>query len=75
MAQLQHKLSQKEALLKLYAQDATEQEEEEGEGEGEGEGGQREWIEVLTAECRDLRDSNLQLTAEVGGGEEEEEGE
>ena len=53
----------------MYAQDATEQEEEgEEEGEGEGEGGQREWIKVLTAECRDLRESNLQLTAEVGEG-------
>lgn len=58
LAQLQHALSQKEALLKLYAQDATEQ-------EGEGKGEQSEWIKVLTAECRDLRESNLELTAEV----------
>lgn len=55
---MQHALGQKEALLKLYAQDATE---EEGEGKGE----QSEWIKVLTAECRDLRESNLELTAEV----------
>ena len=62
LAQLRHALGQKEGLLKLYAQDANETS---NEGEGEGEGRQSEWIRALTEECRELRESNLRLTAEV----------
>lgn len=64
LAQLRHALGQKEGLLRLYAQDANETSNE-GEGEGEGEGKKGDWIRALTEECRDLRDSNLKLTAEV----------
>ena len=62
LAQLRHALGQKEGLLRLYAQDANEAS---NEGAGEGEGSQGEWIRALTAECQDLRESNIQLTAEV----------
>lgn len=62
LAQLRHALSQKEGLLRLYAQDANEAK---NEGEGEGEGKKGDWIRALTEECRDLRESNLKLTAEV----------
>ena len=62
LAQLRHALTQKEGLLKLYAQDANETGDE---GEGEGEGRQAEWIRALTEECRELREGNLTLTAEV----------
>ena len=62
LAQLRHALGQKEGLLRLYAQDANEAGDE---GAGEGEGKKGDWIKALTEECRHLRDSNLQLTAEV----------
>lgn len=59
---MRHALGQKEGLLRLYAQDANETN---NEGEGEGEGKKGDWIRALTEECRDLRESNLKLTAEV----------
>ena len=60
MAQLRYDLVQKEELLRLYARDAKER-----EGETEVEGGNPEWVHVLTEECRELRESNLQLRQEV----------
>ena len=62
LAQLRHALGQKEGLLRLYAQDANEVGDE---GAGEGEGGHGDWVKALTEECRQLRESNLKLTAEV----------
>lgn len=66
LAQLRHALGQKEGLLRLYAQDANETN---NEGEGEGEEKKGDWIRALTEECRDLRESNLKLTAEVSSFE------
>ena len=60
MAQLRYDLAQKEELLRLYARDAKER-----EGEAGVEGGNQEWVHVLTEECRELRESNLQLRQEV----------
>ena len=53
----------KEELLRMYA---SEQQEEPHDSTGEqGSQPQPEWIKVLAEECRELRESNLQLQAEA----------
>ena len=55
-------MSQKDELLRLYARDAKEKE---GKMGTEDEGNP-EWVNVLAEECKELRESNLQLRQEVG---------
>ena len=56
-------MAQKDELLRLYARDAKEKEGEMGAEEE----GNPEWVNVLAEECKELRESNLQLRQEVGG--------
>ena len=56
-------MAKKDELLRLYARDAKEKE---GEMGAEEEGNPK-WVNVLAEECKELRESNLQLWQEVGG--------
>ena len=56
-------MAKKDELLRLYARDAKEKEGEMGAEEE----GNPEWVNVLAEECKELRESNLQLWQEVGG--------
>ncbi len=64
--QMQHTITRKEDLLRLYA---SEQEEDPATETGGGGGGSISsnpgWVQVLTDECRELRESNLQLQEEA----------
>ena len=64
VAQLRYNASRKEELLRLYASDAKEREGQGDSPEGEG-GASPEWVRILTDECRELRESNIELRAEV----------
>ncbi len=66
IAQLQHTISQKEDLLKLYARDARERDAEAAAAAEEGsEANNPGWVHALAEECRELRESNDQLQEEA----------
>lgn len=58
--QIQHTVSRKEELLRLYASEQEEQPPSPNENTPN-----QDWVHVLTEECRELRESNLQLQEEA----------
>jgi len=61
LRQVQHTVLRKEELLRLYA---SEQEEQAPPLGKEG-GVDPDWVQVLTEECKELRESNIHLQAEA----------
>lgn len=58
---MQHSMSRKEELLRLYASEQDEQ----SSPIYDATVANPNWVQVLTEECRELRESNLQLQEEA----------
>ena len=58
---MQHTMSRKEELLRLYASEQDEQ----SSAIDDSNIANPNWVQVLTEECRELRESNLQLQEEA----------
>lgn len=62
LRQTQHTVARKEELLRLYA---SEQEDQTPASLSEGSTVNPDWVQVLTEECKELRESNLLLQEEA----------
>ena len=61
LRQIQHTISRKEELLRLYASEQEEQ----APSLNEHTAHNPDWVQVLSEECKELRESNLQLQEEA----------